>query len=381
MAALLYRGLSKKHELYYLGYPTDYIRASDGGNALFLPGAPGETNAQRRPGPPENRVARMVYNLVFNRMMVGMDRSSIAISVSALMPDVIISNSISDFTLLTYLRRRGIRFRSVYIDHASLSTTTTSYLSRESIPLTVGSGINSITLDGAKRRFFNFFDMNVALNAKQEKEMLRFTDRVTKIANGIKIGTAVGPSSLAAARRRYAIRSGDFVVLYIGRMLERQKRVSSLIKAFRSIRGGRARLLLAGSGPSLRDYRKLAGGDRRITFCGALAGKKVAEVYSISDLFVLPSAWEGLTLTTLEACQFGLPVVLSDDAYSADLRVGGAPLLHFRTGDHEALASLIQGVMRDEKSRKSAIEASKRLSRAFSEERMLKNYEDLIGGI
>ena len=152
----------------------------------------------------ENTAVRMVYNLVFNRMLVGIDRSSIAVSVSAIMPDVIIANSISDFALLAYLRRRGIKFKSIYIDHGSLSTTTSSYLSKESIPLTFGSGINSITLDGAKRKFFNFFDMNVALNVKQEREILKFTDKVTRIANGIRIDTKVGRADIAAARKVFS---------------------------------------------------------------------------------------------------------------------------------------------------------------------------------
>lgn len=291
IAALLYRGLSKEHETYYLGYPTDYIRETDSGNSLFLSGASESVRNLRKSKLSESTAVRMVYNLVFNRMLVGIDRSDVAISVSAIMPDVIIANSISDFALLAYLRRRGIKFKSVYVDHGSLSTTTSSYLSKESIPLTFGSGINSITLDGAKRKFFNFFDINVALNVKQEKEMLKFTDNVTRIANGIKINTKVGAADVSAARKRFSVTDKDFVVLYIGRLFERQKRVSTLINAFRSINAPNARLLLAGSGPSLPDYKELAGKDRRIRFCGSLSGKDVAVAYSLSDLFVLASAW------------------------------------------------------------------------------------------
>ncbi len=378
IASLLYRGLAKSHEVYYLGYPTDYIKETDGGNALFLTGASESVRALRKSRLSESAGVRMVYNLVFNRMLVGIDRSQIAISVSAIMPDLIISNSISDFPLLAYLRRRGIKFKSVYIDHGSLSTTTSSYLSKESIPLTFGSGINSITLDGAKNKFFNFFDMNVALNSQQEKEILNFTDKVTRIANGIKINTKVSPADLSAARRRYSLKNKEFVVLYLGRLFERQKRVSTLIGAFKSIKSANARLLLVGSGPSLPEYKELAGKDKRIQFCGPLSGKDVAVAYSISNLFVLASAWEGLTLTTLEAFQFGLPVIMSDDAYSADFKLRGATLLHFPTGDAEQLSDLIEKVMKDANARKSAINASKRLSKQFSEEKMLKSYGELI---
>jgi glycosyltransferase involved in cell wall biosynthesis len=378
IAALLYRDLAKSNEVYYLGYPTDYIRENDKGNALFLSGASESIRELRKSKLSENGAVRMVYNLVFNRMMMGLDRSEIAVSVSAIMPDLIIANSISDFALLAYLRRRGIKFKSIYIDHGSLSTTTSSYLSKESIPLTFGSGINSITLEGAKRKFFNFFDMNVALNVKQEKEILQLTDKVTRISNGIKINTKVSLADASKLKKKYSLTGKEFVTIYIGRLFERQKRVSTLITAFKSIKSPNARLLLVGSGPSLPDYKELAGGDRRIQFCGPLSGKDVATAYSISNLFVLASAWEGLTLTTLEAFQFGLPVILSEDSYSADLKLGGASLLNFPTGDSQRLASLIESVMKDEKVRKKAVAASNKLSKEFSEEKMIKSYEDLV---
>ncbi len=381
VAALLYRGLSKGNEVYYLGYPTDYIRENDSGNALFISGVSESAKEIRKSRLSENAAVRMVYNLVFNRMLMGIDRSSLAVSVSAIMPDVVIANSISDFALLSYLRRRGIRFKSIYIDHGSLSTTTSSYLSKESIPLTLGSGINSITLDGAKAKFFNFFDINVALNSKQEKEMLRFTDKVERIGNGIRINTKVAPADVSAVKRRYSITGRDFVVLYIGRLFERQKRVSTLISAFRSLKSPNAKLLIAGSGPSLPEYKELAGNDRRIKFCGPLSGKYVAAAYSASDLFVLASAWEGLPLTILEAVQFGLPVILSDDSYSADLRINGSGLLHFPTGDTGKLSSLIESVMKDEKVRKRAVGASKRLSKEFSAEKMIRSYESLVDSL
>jgi len=378
VAALLYKGLAENNEVYYLGYPTDYIKESDKGNSLFLSKISNEPKYAGIPDKSNGQGAKLIYNMIFKQMMVGIDRSAVAISVSAIMPDLIISNSIADFTLLSYLRKRGIKFKSVYIDHISLSTTTTKFLSRESLPLTVGSGINSITLDGAKKRFFNFFDMNVALNKQQETEILRFTDRVTRISNGIKMNTKAKQTELASVRKRYSISSTDFVVLYIGRLYERQKRVSTIINAFKSIKGEKMKLLLVGSGPSLEEYKELAGKDKRIVFCGPVSGKRVNEVYLISDLFVLASAWEGLTLTTLEALQFGLPVILSDDSYQDDLNVSDAPLLHFPTGDQEELASLMQSVMKDAKVRQRAIIASKILSKDFSEEKMLNKYQELI---
>ncbi len=381
IAWALHNGLSKDFEAYYLGYPTRHIRP--GGKAIMIDsGTKSIGTGARRSRVSENAFVRIGYNIVFNRFMVGTDRRRIAREVREIGPDIIISNAISDFSLLRYLRRNGIKFKAVYIDHGSLSTSVASYFSKEGVPLTFGTGISSTSLSGAKRRFFGFFDVNVALSRNQEKAMRRFTDKAVCIPNGLDIDAKVPEPARSAARRRYGIGKGNFVVLYVGRLFERQKSVSTLISAFRMLGDPRFRLLIVGAGPSRGEYASLSRGDNRIRFAGELDRGGTRAAYSIADLFVLPSHWEGFPLTVIEAASFSLPLILSNGAYIDDLRDATDDRIpSFDAGDAEKLSKLLERMYRSERSRSAASKLSKAIAKEFTEKRMLASYAVLLKGL
>lgn len=91
-----------------------------------------------------------------------------------------------------------------------------------------------------------------------------------------------------------------------------QKDHSLLLKALASVEG-EWRLLLVGEGPTQVDVKKLAcelGLAQRIEFLGARAD--VDALLACADLFILPTKWEGLPLSILEAMRAGLPVIATD---------------------------------------------------------------------
>jgi glycosyltransferase involved in cell wall biosynthesis len=132
-----------------------------------------------------------------------------------------------------------------------------------------------------------------------------------------------------------------------------QKDHAGLIEAARLLKdeGRPFRLLLVGDDPFGNHRRKaeelceaLHMGDR-VTFTGIR--RDVPAILSLTDLFVMPSFWEGLGLVFLEAMAFSLPVVAS--------RVSGVPEIvsHGKTGllvppgDPEALKSALAELLDD----------------------------------
>ena len=95
----------------------------------------------------------------------------------------------------------------------------------------------------------------------------------------------------------------------------RQKGLLDLVTAMdsASVRASGARLLLVGGGPDtgriLERVREL-----RLETVVFLLGRRadVRELMALSDVFALPSLYEGLPLALLEALATGLPVVASD---------------------------------------------------------------------
>lgn len=108
-------------------------------------------------------------------------------------------------------------------------------------------------------------------------------------------------------------------ILHIGRF-SAQKNHEVLVKAFSTVvnRGHDISLYLYGQGEleeSIKELVKNLNMDQNIFFCGL-----TDDVYSVmesSDIFVLPSLFEGMPMTLIEAMGTGMPILASN--------VGGIP--------------------------------------------------------
>lgn len=98
-------------------------------------------------------------------------------------------------------------------------------------------------------------------------------------------------------------------LLFLGR-ISRQKGLDCVLAALRALResGVRFRFVMAGRGADegryVPGFRELLGDDFR--FAGVVAGRDKNELLESSDLFVLPSLFEGLPMALLEAMSFGV---------------------------------------------------------------------------
>jgi glycosyltransferase involved in cell wall biosynthesis len=103
--------------------------------------------------------------------------------------------------------------------------------------------------------------------------------------------------------------------LFVGR-LEEQKGLIYLIEAVRRLKSGVGKFTvqLVGEGSQRSHLEKLVdayGLGNYVKFTGRLDLKSLRDIYLDSDIFVLPSLWEGMPLTLLEAWASGLPVILT----------------------------------------------------------------------
>ena len=114
-------------------------------------------------------------------------------------------------------------------------------------------------------------------------------------------------------RRSLGLQPDDQVAVHVGRHVA-EKRVSLLLQAFRQISGENSRLhlVLIGMGPDSEKLKQDAGHllGHRIHFLGYR--EDVQALLAVSDIFVLPSRFEGLPVSMLEAQARGLPCLVSD---------------------------------------------------------------------
>ena len=143
---------------------------------------------------------------------------------------------------------------------------------------------------------------------------------------------------------------GRFALLTVGRLDSVQKGMDKLVEAFAIVadRHPAWDLVIVGDGPAEADLRNLAvarGISGRVRLTGPI--HNVFQQYVESNLFVLPSRWEGFPNALAEALAHGLPAVgFRDTPGVAQLiKHGETGWLADGSGDELALAKVLDEAM------------------------------------
>jgi glycosyltransferase involved in cell wall biosynthesis len=138
--------------------------------------------------------------------------------------------------------------------------------------------------------------------------------------------------------------NATFTVIAVGR-LSREKRLDVLIRAMQicsSKLGKNCRLVHFGEGPIYRELSTLAQElGVAVEWKGVQSSLVIADALAQADVFVLPSQFEGLPLSAVEAMSTGVAVILSDFASAKELVEDGVTGHTFPIGNSYALAELL----------------------------------------
>jgi glycosyltransferase involved in cell wall biosynthesis len=176
--------------------------------------------------------------------------------------------------------------------------------------------------------------------------------RVRVIPNGVDLVRFSGPDPerRARGRERLDVAPDAPLIGSLGR-LEEQKGFAALVRAAGRLASEfpRLRVAIAGEGALAGDLAAIARD------CGAagaliLPGRTdaVPDFLAALDLFVLPSLWEGMPLSLLEAMAMGAPVVATDTPGALEiLGESGTRGIVVRRDDDVALAGAVASVLRE----------------------------------
>lgn len=118
--------------------------------------------------------------------------------------------------------------------------------------------------------------------------------------------------------------------------------------------------VLAGSGDMLEQVKHLAQElhiEDRFSFPGFLKGKAVEEMFSVADLYIMPSVSEPFGISVLEAINFDVPTLISRQSGVAEVVDHS---LKFDFWDVERLADLIINALEYEELREDMIDHARR---------------------
>ena len=209
-------------------------------------------------------------------------------------------------------------------------------------------------------------------------------DKIQTIHNGIEPSVYQQPFTQreqpAALRRKLGLAPDAVVMTTIAR-LHPQKGHSFLIEAIPQIVKciPNVRFLFIGEGALRAELERHAArveATDLIRFAGVR--QDIPQLLAISDLFVLPSLWEGLPNVVLEAMAAGVPVVATDVDGSAELIIDGKTGMLVPSKQPDALATTIIQLWQDEPRRKHiTAAAAQQVEQSFSSQRNVTAYETL----
>lgn len=159
-------------------------------------------------------------------------------------------------------------------------------------------------------------------------------------------------------------------VLFVGNM-EPKKNIIALIRGFMAAKLNRKlphKLVMAGQrGWGLhtleKDIRNL-GAREEVYFTGYVPQAALPAVYSLADLFILPSLVEGFGMPVLEAMACGTPVMISSDAALKEVAGDAAHVLPYhQTKPLQPLREMLEHYLVDHREDRDALIA-KGLARA-----------------
>lgn len=159
--------------------------------------------------------------------------------------------------------------------------------------------------------------------------------RITFIPNGVGQPIAVSGTSVLhkfhLAPQQYILAVGRFVP---------EKGLHDLIAAYRKDRAVLPKLVIVGGANHetaySRSLRRSAQQVKGIVLTGTMKRRTLCELYVHCRLFVLPSHYEGLPITLLEAISYGAPVLVSDIEAHRELQLPS--YRYFAVGNRERLA-------------------------------------------
>jgi glycosyltransferase involved in cell wall biosynthesis len=217
--------------------------------------------------------------------------------------------------------------------------------------------ITDITTSNFWRRFartiFRWADVVVCQSIGWERFFIANLGAVTRyrvISNWISTGQYEDVRRM----RNTEISGGNISILFLG-WVTKDKGIFELLTAFSKLKGDNLRLIIAGDGDELESARAEArrlGIGNITTFPGWVKGDAKRDWLMQADVFVLPSYYEGLPNSLLEAMASAIAVVATRVGGIPDLVTDGHNGFLVDAKDPDDLADKIQMLVDDSRKRR-----------------------------
>jgi glycosyltransferase involved in cell wall biosynthesis len=232
------------------------------------------------------------------------------------------------------------------------------------------------------------YDRVVVFSDLQADVLMRLgvpANRLAVIPNGVDPeqwapSATAGSPQLQDLRQRFA---GRRVFLYMGRIAT-EKNVEALLRAWRLVQPEGCTLVVVGDGPVRQSLMQTYGPESNVHWWGHEPDQaKRLALLQLSEVFLLPSLVEGLSLALLEAMASGTACVATDAGADGEVLEGGAGIVISTQGVTTQLRTLLpvlrdQPVLTAELGRRARERALERYTLASNINQLEQLYADLV---
>lgn len=245
--------------------------------------------------------------------------------------------------------------------------------------------------------FFHGWDMRFAEKVLKRENVIYFLNKCKVITlaskfnrqlksfkvNNLFLSTTKFDESLLKCSFNKNLKSEKFTILFVGRLVK-SKGLSHILESVANSKyKNKFKIIVAGDGPDkdfFINYSKKLGMCNLTDFKGYVRDCDLAQLYKISDLYILPTSHdEGMPTTILEALAFGLPIVSTIVGGIPDIiknKINGALLSENFTNDE--LKNYIEYFYLNPKKRSLIKENNLKLSKRFRSKNVAKQITEII---
>lgn len=226
----------------------------------------------------------------------------------------------------------------------------------------------------------DYFITNSQINLKYYQQKYDISSKKsTYIPNGVNLQKYELEIDKKRKRSQIGLEKDDFVISCIAR-LSKEKDHPQLFKALKKINDKNIKLILCGDGKekdNLIQLRKKLGLEKNILILGNR--KDVLEILKITDIFVLPSIFEGMSNALLEAMASKCCCIVSDIEENEELIKNKENGLTFKVGNVDDLREKIEFLIRNKKLREEyGKKAFKMIKEKYDIEKIIEKYDKLL---
>ena len=184
-------------------------------------------------------------------------------------------------------------------------------------------------------------------------------------------------SKIEKIKRKFKIKKNSLVFIYTGKVIVK-KNVKILIEAFSELKITNSFLFIVGDGILLKKF-KSEFSQKNLIFTGFVNQSKISLYYNLSNIFVLPSAYEPWGLSVNEAMNGNNALILSSNVgCGEDLLKENKNGYFFKFNNKEDLKLKMLKISSDQVKLKDMSKFSKKIIKSWNIDYAKKNFLNSI---